>query len=132
MVVRVRARRNGEDDQEDSELRAALESSPIVPGRGGAGGGGGGRHGLLWLFQLFLGSHAVVAPQTILPPGLSWSLGAVPRDSQGQSRAPQDKLLPFPLHSVHLVWSGIAAAPQGLSQASQAHLAFPQCWWPRL
>lgn len=92
---------------------------------------GSSKHGLLWRFQLLLGSHVVLASQAILPHGLTWSLGAVPK-TRGQSWVTQDKLVSFPLHPMHLMWSGITAATQGLGQASQVPLAFPQCWWPRL
>lgn len=132
MVVRGRERRFGMDDEDGSELRAALASSPLL-----RVGVGGIRQilspdsfclGRVVADMASRGSHAVLAPQIVLPHGLSWS--AVRRVLGVQLWSPQDKLVPFPLHSASIVWSGITAATWGFSQANQ--IAFPQCWWPRL
>lgn len=64
---------------------------------------GSSKQGLLWLFQLPLGSHAVLASQAILPLGLTWSLGAVPDSGTIMGSPGKARVLPTPFHASHVV-----------------------------
>lgn len=123
MVVRGRERHFGMDDEDGSELRAALASSPLV-----RVGVGGIRQilspdsfclGRVVADMASRGSHAVLAPQIILPHGLSWS--EVRRVLGVQLWSPQDKLVPS--HSIPRLscGQGLRLKPGVLARQTKLH-----------